>query len=343
MKTGTAILVAMFAFGAASAFTQAWAGGKQSAGAQEPASSAVTGTVSAQECTPPAVKPYAGPLFDAMAQTDQKLDGEAAIATAKSVSVTRMALFPRVHKHQDGRALVNSLALAHADFVVVGAPKLFDMRNDLDDSYVDGVLAGVAARRYAFVGEILYTHGDKANGERTATGERYIDPNQPETARLVEGLNAKHIPVMTHWEVYDWSRDWPKFDRLYSAHPDQIFIWPHLGFGTPQQAITVLSAHSNVWATVSKKEKAQDNLSDEEKAENVGGPVDDQCNNLKPEWRDVMARFADRLMFATDAHMRGRWANYAGVVTRWRLILAQLPPNVASAIAYDNAARLYGR
>jgi hypothetical protein len=37
------------------------------------------------------------------------------------------------------------------------------------------------------------------------------------------------------------------------------------------------------------------------------------------------------------------WAAYEHIVRRWRLILAQLPPEAARAIALNNAARLYGR
>jgi hypothetical protein len=295
----------------------------------------------ARDCTPPNVSPYPGPLFDAMAQTGQFLDGDAAITVAKSVGVTRMALFARVHKREDGRSLVNRMAATHPEFIILGSPKLFDMRGDLSSFYVHDVLDGVAAKRYAFVGEILYTHGDKAGGEITTSGERYIDPTQPGTESLVQGLKGLHIPIMTHWEVYNWDRDLPRFDKLYASNPEQIFVWPHLGFSTPQQAETVLAAHLNVWATLSKKEHSNENLEDEDKAENIGGSIIDQCGNLLPEWREVMARYSDRLMFATDAHKENRWSNYAHIVLRWRMILSQLPPNVASAIAYDNAARLY--
>jgi hypothetical protein len=40
---------------------------------------------------------------------------------------------------------------------------------------------------------------------------------------------------MAHWEVYDWDRDWPNFQRLYAQYPGQIFIWPHAGFGSAKQ------------------------------------------------------------------------------------------------------------
>ncbi len=296
----------------------------------------------AQTCAAPQTAPYEGPLFDAMAQTGQDLNGEAAIAAARAVGVTHMALFARVHKREDGRDLVARLAKAHPDFVVMGAPKQFDMRGDLDSDYVRDAVGGVAQGRYAFIGEILYTHGDKEGGEVTATGERYIDPTRAQTARLVDGLKAHPVPILTHWEVYDWARDWPRFDRLYTAHPQQVFVWPHAGFGSPRQLGEVLSTHPNVWATLSKKEKAQTSLADEAKAENTGEPVADACGALRPEWRAAMMLYADRLMFATDAHMANRWANYQTIVRRWRRLLGQLPPDAAAAIAYGNAARLYG-
>jgi len=295
------------------------------------------------ECSPPTDPAYQGPLFDSMAQTDQFLDGESAIKTAQANGVTGIALFARVHRKANGKSLVQKLAREYPNFIILGAPKLFDMRYDLDSSFIDDVLTGVAERRYAFVGEILYTHGDKIGGEETSSGERYIDPMRPGTAKLINGLKNKSVPVMMHWEVYDWVRDWPKFDQLYGEFPDQIFVWPHLGFGSADKVAIVLAAHKNVWATLSKKELTNANLSDDEKSGEIGPPVVDQCDVLQPEWKDLMIRFQDRLLFATDAHKEGRWKQYEAIVNRWRVILGQLPPDVAKAIAYQNASRLYAK
>jgi hypothetical protein len=302
----------------------------------------LAGAAAEATCPAPATHAYAGPMFDAMAQTDQWLAGENAVKTAQSNGIRGIALFARVHKKQDGRRLVQVLAAKNPGFVIVGAPKLFDMRGDLDSDYVSDVALGVADNRYAFVGEILYTHGDKGGGEVTADGERYIDPTQPGTARLLEALRGRTIPVMTHWEVYDWERDWPKFDKVYGQFPDQVFIWPHLGFADAQQATVVLAAHNNVWATLSKKEKSNENLADSDKEDAIGPPVTDQCDVLEPAWKKFMMDFHEQLLFATDAHKSHRWANYANIVQRWRVILGQLPPDVAEDIAYRNAEKLYG-
>ena len=60
---------------------------------------------------------------------------------------------------------------------------------------------------------------------------------------------------MTHWEVYEWERDWPRFSKIYSEHRDIIFIIPHMAFGHPNQVDEILSLHPNVYMTISKKEK----------------------------------------------------------------------------------------
>jgi len=242
------------------------------------------------------------------------------------------------------RALVSGLATVHPDFIASGAEILRHARRP-DGSYVRDVLAGTTSGQYKFVGELLYAHGDKQGGEATATGERAIDASGPNTQRLIAGLQGRHVPVMTHWEVYDWNRDWPRFDRLYRAFPEQVFIWPHAGFGTAVQLATVLAAHRNVMATLSKKDMpgVSANFANAGRHEDVGPPAVDDCGMLHPDWRAVILRFPDRLMFATDAPQAATLAAYPYIVRRWRLILAQLPPEAARTIAFDNAARLYGR
>lgn len=292
--------------------------------------------------TCPSITPWPGPMFDAMAQTNQEQQSQEIFQAAQSVGVRRMALFARVFRGQDGREVVAQLSKDHPDFLVIGSPKRFDMRGDLDSSYVGDTLNGAAAGRYSFVGEILYTHGDKEIGEQTSTGERYIDPLRPQTARLIHGLIGKQVPIFTHWEVYDWARDAPRFDTLYSRFPDQIFVWPHAGLASSSQLAAELQTHPNLWATLSKKENLRLGFSDARQAEALGAPLTDECGVLDPAWREVMVRFHDRLMFATDAHNHQRWPRYEKIVRTWRKLLAQLPADVAMEIAWGNASRLFG-
>ncbi len=76
---------------------------------------------------------------------------------------------------------------------------------------------GIRDKGYRFVGETLYSHADKSHDETTVTGERYVDPSLPGTAALLKALGGLGVPLLTHWEVYGWERDWPRFDVLYGA------------------------------------------------------------------------------------------------------------------------------
>jgi hypothetical protein len=47
-------------------------------------------------------------------------------------------------------------------------------------------------------------------------------------------------------------------------------------------------------------------------------------------------------MIGTDTYVTPRWGTYAAIVDEHRRWLAQLPRDVAEAIAYRNAVRLFG-
>ncbi len=299
------------------------------------------GAIAAESCPQPATQPYAGPLIDAMAQIESTETPEKVLGAMRAAGVNKMALFARLHRRRSGEnAVLQAMKLA-PNQIIAGAPKSFDEHDDLGSGFVSRTLAGIAANRYAFVGEIMFTHGDKTHGEQTTGGERYVDPLGAGVQRLLGELKSRAIPVMTHWEVYDWERDWPRVSELYRRYPDQKFIWPHAGFASVNQIDAVLLKHANVVATLSKKEQDQRALSDHAKAAQLGSALIDGCNVLRPEWKALLVRHQDRLLFATDAHKDFRWRNYGEIAKTWRDILGQLPPEAADKIAYQNANRIY--
>ena len=288
---------------------------------------------------PPDTK-YVGTMIDAMAQIESAHSRAVSEALDKS-GVSRIALFARLHRKRNGEPEVLSLKKRFPDRFIMGTPKPFDQGGDLGGWFVEKTISHLQDRQYQFVGEILFAHADKAHGEQTATGERYVAPDGKNVAKLMSALEQRRVPVMIHWEVYDWNRDWPAFHALYSRFPEATFIWPHAGFASHEQVSTVLAAHRNVVVTLSKKERVNTSLSNAGKGETLGEPVVDFCGRLLPEWRDLFAKYRDRFMFATDAHKDSRWSRYAEIVEEWRLILGQLPDPVAQSLAWRNAERIY--
>lgn len=292
-------------------------------------------------CTEAVSSEYDGPIFDAMAQIESGKFGTV-IAALNESGVYRMALFARLHRKRNGESTVLALKKEAPLKIIMGTPKPFDQRGDLSEYFVEQTSSHLSDKRYQFVGEILFAHADKSHGEQTATGERYVAPSGVNVIKLLTDLENYNIPVMIHWEVYDWNRDWPEFNALYSRFSKILFIWPHAGFASADQVNTVLSSHTNVMITLSKKEKDQQALSSEEKEEMLGGSIVDSCGILLPEWRKLIEMYPDRFMFATDAHKDYRWFKYTKIVKQWRGILGQLPDPIAQSLAWRNAERVYG-
>lgn len=313
---------------------------------------ALVGVARAADC-PALPPPYDGPVFDANVQSwNPGIAG--LLDVLPGTRVRRIALFANGRLSPKGRigpgiearrAAVLALARAHPELIVPGAPKIgFVEGGDLPASYVTETIAGVADGTYRFVGEILYTHGDKPDHEPTPTGEVYVDPLAPGTARLLTGLKGHAVPLMTHWEAWAWQRDWPRFDRLYGAWPQQHFVVPSLVYGSPDKAEAILSAHPNVWGIISRVVDGRYHFVDAAKQAELGPPMFDACGVLRGDWRAVLIRHADRLMYGSDAYSTANvgWDVYPGIIARYRRIAGQLPPDIAHRISWDTAATLYG-
>jgi hypothetical protein len=313
----------------------------------------LVGTAQAAGC-PALPSPYGGPIFDANVQSwSPSIDG--LLDAARDAGVQHLALFANGPLYAKGagmaaqlaarREAALALARAHPELIVLGAPKIgFIAGGDLPDSYVTETVAGVADGTYRFVGEILYTHGDKPDHPPTPGGEVYVDPLAPGTTRLLQGLKGHPAPLLTHWEAWAWDRDRPRFDTLYSAWPAQRFVVPSLVYGSPDKAEAILSAHPNVWGIISRVVDGRYQFVDAGKQSKLGPSMFDDCGGLRPDWRAVLVKHADRLMYGSDFYASANvpWSAYPGVIERYRRIAGQLPADVARRISWDTASALYG-
>lgn len=286
---------------------------------------------------------YQGPVFDAMGQLDETMDLKEVVTQLRSAGVVKFAVFARSRKWL-GQMETELLQLRerHPDLMVLGAPKYFKLSHDLDRRYIRTTVEGIAKHGYRFVGEILYSHADKSDGKQTTRGETHVDPSAPGTAELLKRLAPLKVPLMTHWEVYDWQRDWPRFHRLYATHPDQKFIIPHMAFGSPEQVETILSQHPNVYMTISKKFKRTRLFSNSNLAARTGSGFLDKDGQLDPEWRRILIAYSDRLMFATDVIRGHKWSGYTRKVKKMRKLAKWLPAKAADNIFLKTALRVYG-
>ena len=114
-----------------------------------------------------------------------------------------------------------------------------------------------------------------------------------------------------------------------------------MGFASPEQVDQFMGRHPNLYMIISKKERLMEDFSDPRKQASIGTAFLDGFR-LRFQWKEILIRYQDRLIFGTDPHMKKLWEKYPIMIKSQRLVLGQLPVEAATKIAHKNAEKLYG-
>jgi amidohydrolase family protein len=114
-------------------------------------------------------------------------------------------------------------------------------------------------------------------------------------------------------------------EQFLALRSDVTVLWAHAGMtASPARVQAVLDAHPNVWVELALRTDVA-----------PGGRLD-------PNWAAVFAQYPDRFMIGTDTWIPSQWTRMSSLMADVRVWLRQLPPDLARAIAFDNADRLFG-
>ena len=114
-------------------------------------------------------------------------------------------------------------------------------------------------------------------------------------------------------------------EQLLAVRDDVVVLWAHAGMTAPPSRVRrVLEAHPNVWVELALRYDVA-----------PGGRLD-------PDWTALFASYPDRFMIGTDTWVPSQWTRLPSLMADVRAWLRQLPPELAQAIAFDNANRLLG-
>lgn len=170
-----------------------------------------------------------------------------------------------------------------------------------DESVARHVEERLGRHRYAAIGE-FHLYG--------------ADADLPVPRRMVELAKLHGLHLHAH-------SDADAVQRLFRQWPQARILWAHSGFERPENVRAMLAQHANLWCDLAFR---TDHAS--------GGKVD-------PEWRKLFLEFPDRFLVGTDSFTPERW-HYVGPHANWsREWLADLPREVAEAIAWRNGERLF--
>lgn len=305
---------------------------------------------------------YTGKMFDAMAQIENEQLVSELNEWLNLNGIERMALFSRNRCRWNPRVgmfyrYAELYKDAIGDRIILGTSKRFNQLQHFSDDYIAEIKNQLLEGNRKFIGELMFSHADKHDGDVHVSTERYVNSASPTVFKMLDMIaETCPVPVMMHWEVYNWERDLPAISAMLNHYPQLTFIWIHCGFSAPWQVEHMLSTHSNLVATITKREMIRvgefwishtiDDLggyqiANPEWHDRVDSGIVDMNGIVRPEWYDIIVKYQDRLMWGTDAHKPLRWQSYSRIVKIWREILPQFSNDIIEKITYNNAMRIY--
>ena len=269
---------------------------------------------------------YSGPLFDAHLHYNQEAwNGQAGPHPLSDV-LTRMqrngvrAVLANSRPNDGTRALAEAgAATAQAGVTVVPFVRLYRDRADYDNWFRDDTIyqmvqaelaRGTPAGPYRGLGEFHLYDSANANGP---------------VARLLMALaDSRGLAVLAH--VDDVAIDLLMANTPSKGQQTRL-IWAHTGIGGAPVA--------RVDALMARYPLLMGELSYRPGLTCDGGM-------LCPEWRALLLKYPNRFVIGSDTWVNQRWQYYDELMQGYRTWLGGLPPEVARAIGWDNAAGWFG-
>ena len=275
---------------------------------------------------PAQAAPYSGPLFDAHLHYNQEAwNGQTGPHPLSDV-LARMqrngvrAVLANSRPNDGTRALAEAgAATAQAGVTVVPFVRLYRDRADYDNWFRDDTIyqmvqaelaRGTPAGPYRGLGEFHLYDSANANG--------------PVARQLMALADSRGLAVLAH--VDDVAIDLLMANTPSKGQQTRL-IWAHTGIGGAPVA--------RVDALMARYPLLMGELSYRPGLTCDGGM-------LCPEWRALLLKYPTRFVIGSDTGVNQRWQYYDELMQGYRTWLGGLPPEVARAIGWDNAARWFG-
>jgi Amidohydrolase len=143
------------------------------------------------------------------------------------------------------------------------------------------------------------------------------DASTPHVAKIVALAVAQDLWLHAHC-------DDAALEAIFAHNRTVKVIWAHSGFATPPEKIAAYFAR---YPTLVGELSYRYDVTRE--------------GRLAPSWRALFQKYPERFVVGSDTWVNARWAQYGEIMRYYRGWLAELPPDVARRIAYENGARMF--
>ena len=200
-------------------------------------------------------------------------------------------------------------------------------------------------------GEILVFHSLKKKQYGKTPAQMVYNFTDKEIMYVMKRIMKKNWPVMLHLEFraleagrISYSKGsklnkkiyLKQLENLLKNYPENSFVLNHLGQLNSEDVAILIKGHKNIYFTTAHS------------GPNVKKIWTKVFNgkSFKSDWKTLFVTYSDRFVFAMDNVWERHWCSckkwkYSDEIQLWRTGLAQLPDNVARAIAHKNAERLW--
>ncbi|MBT9611959.1 MAG: amidohydrolase family protein [Burkholderiales bacterium] len=299
---------------------------------------------------------YDGPIVDAHKHWAEGMNVDDVRLRAKNNNVTRFVIFPR-HFGRDGitEEVADRLAREHGDifWVLIGLQKseligiavrgssLWDWHHPPSEwkSFLawarDELLSG---RRHG-LGELTAKHYAYTQG---LGAERDLPLDSVIFNDLLRLSAETKRPFVLHAEAE--KHVMAALEKQLTEVPGAILIWAHAcGRTAPGEARRLLRRFPNLHCDLA-------NMTDTGQYGSLWPRAGswtyqfEKAGQIIPEWKAVVLEFPGRFVLGMDNNEQKGWVNggWNRRLNRFRSLLDQLPASVASALAHENAVRLFG-
>ena len=197
---------------------------------------------------------------------------------------------------------------------------------------------------YRGIGEFILVHHAYDAGEGETGGEVRISVDNNVMRRIAALAAEHHVPVLFHAEAEE--RPAEEADALIGAFPGTLFIWAHnCGRASAEQTARRLRRFPNLMCDLGHMFNGPRTQAGYGKGWPRKTPwvhlVQDDAGRVLPEMKRLFETFPDRFMIGTDSAHTHVLKFYEYRIAIFRVTLAQLAPEAARKIAFENARRVF--
>lgn len=273
-------------------------------------------------------------FVDAHSQMAKGLDSGKIIALMDKAGVRHTIISARNDRSSDD---VADFAAKHPERITAAVRSKGKAFNQNRPELKKLINSQLARPEFKALAETILYHAQK--GKKAP--KIIVEADDPQVEMLLNLAKEKSWPFIAHYEFSAASRAKGKylqqFEGLLQRSPDHPFLLIHMGQLDIAEVERLIAGYDNLHFMMSHCNPVSI-------AKSKGQPWTNlfKGEKLAPRWLELIAKHPERFVLAFDNVWPEFWGKfYLKQASLWRKALADLPSEVAHAVAHGNAERLW--